>query len=54
MRSEAVRLAAELRELSVGPAKLMEVCGTHTMAIAKAGIRSLLPEGAELLSGIKG
>ncbi len=51
MRSEAVRLAAELQSLSVGPVKLMEVCGTHTMAIAKAGIRSLLPEGAELLSG---
>ena len=51
MRSEAVRLAAELKALSVGPVKLMEVCGTHTMAIARAGIRSLLPEGAELLSG---
>lgn len=31
--------------------KLMEVCGTHTMSIAKAGIRSLLPENIELLSG---
>lgn len=33
------------------PMKLMEVCGTHTMSIAKAGIRSLLPENIELLSG---
>ena len=24
-------------------ARLMEVCGTHTMAIAKAGIKRLLP-----------
>ena len=31
--------------------KLMEVCGTHTMAIAKFGIRQLLPENVELLSG---
>ncbi|MFH1553071.1 MAG: hydrogenase formation protein HypD [Candidatus Omnitrophota bacterium] len=31
--------------------KLMEVCGTHTMAIARAGIKKLLPEGIELISG---
>ena len=30
---------------------LMEVCGTHTMAIAKNGIRSMLPKGVNLLSG---
>ena len=31
--------------------QLMEVCGTHTMAIAKSGIRSLLPDNVRLLSG---
>ncbi len=31
--------------------RLMEVCGTHTMAIARAGLKSLLPEGVKLLSG---
>lgn len=31
--------------------RLMEVCGTHTMSIAKNGIKSLLPEGVKLLSG---
>ena len=31
--------------------RLMEVCGTHTMAIARAGLKSLLPEGVELVSG---
>jgi hydrogenase expression/formation protein HypD len=31
--------------------KLMEVCGTHTMAIARAGIKTLLPENVKLLSG---
>ena len=30
---------------------LMEVCGTHTMAIAKAGIKEMLPENVKLLSG---
>lgn len=31
--------------------KLMEVCGTHTMAIARSGIKSMLPDGIQLLSG---
>ena len=34
-----------------GQASLMEVCGTHTMAIARSGIRELLPPGIKLLSG---
>ena len=29
----------------------MEVCGTHTMAIAKAGIKQILPDNIRLLSG---
>ncbi len=29
----------------------MEVCGTHTMAIARAGIKKILPAGITLLSG---
>ncbi len=33
------------------PLKLMEVCGTHTMSIAKYGIKSLLPESIKLVSG---
>ncbi len=31
--------------------KLMEVCGSHTMAIARYGIRKLLPANVELISG---
>jgi hydrogenase expression/formation protein HypD len=31
--------------------KLMEVCGTHTMAIARAGMRKVLPERIQLISG---
>lgn len=33
------------------PVKLMEVCGTHTVAIFRHGIRDLLPEEIKLLSG---
>lgn len=33
------------------PVNLMEVCGTHTVAIFKHGIRGLLPDGLKLLSG---
>ena len=31
--------------------KIMEVCGTHTAAIFKSGIRNLLPEDVRLVSG---
>ncbi len=31
--------------------KIMEVCGTHTMAIARSGLKSMLPENVELISG---
>ena len=30
---------------------LMEVCGTHTVSIARAGIKSILPENVHLTSG---
>lgn len=30
---------------------IMEVCGTHTMAAFRCGIRSMLPEGIRLISG---
>lgn len=33
------------------PLRLMEICGTHTMAIARAGLRELLAPGVRLLSG---
>ncbi len=34
-----------------GEIKIMEVCGTHTHAICRYGIRSLIPQGVRLLSG---
>ena len=33
------------------PLNFMEVCGTHTVAIFRHGIRSILPDGLKLLSG---
>lgn len=30
---------------------IMEVCGTHTMSIAKAGIKQILPDNIRLISG---
>lgn len=36
---------------SLGKINLMEVCGTHTVAICKAGIKSMLPENIHPVSG---
>ena len=47
----AARLAARLKEASRRPARFMEICGTHTVAIFRHGIRSLLPENVSLISG---
>lgn len=41
---------ADFPEVS-GEIRLMEVCGTHTMSIARNGIRSLLPDNVRLISG---
>ncbi len=47
----AQRLAHKIESVSRKPMRLMEICGTHTMAIFKHGIRSLLPDHIELISG---
>ncbi len=41
----------ELKAALNRPVRLMEVCGTHTVALFKHGIRDVLPEGILLLSG---
>ncbi|HOW43851.1 MAG TPA: hydrogenase formation protein HypD [Candidatus Aminicenantes bacterium] len=46
------RLAAALRAFPARPGtQFMEVCGTHTVAIRRAGIHKLLPDGVKLVSG---
>ncbi len=47
----AKALVTQIREKSRKPLRLMEVCGTHTMAIFRYGIRSVLPDTITLLSG---
>ncbi len=47
----AEKLLRAIEALPVGRVNLMEVCGTHTMAIARSGLKSLLPENVQLLSG---
>jgi hydrogenase expression/formation protein HypD len=44
-------LTRRLAALAANPATVMEVCGTHTMAAARFGLKSLLPPGVKLISG---
>lgn len=44
-------LVEELKQSITKPLRVMEVCGSHTMAIFRNGLRSILPEGMELVSG---
>ena len=49
---ESIKLIVEqIKQQASDPICIMEVCGTHTMSIFKHGIRSLLPDTINLLSG---
>ncbi len=45
------RLVDHIHHQSTKPVKLMEFCGGHTVAIFKHGLRQLLPQTIEMLSG---
>ena len=45
------RLIEKIKSISKKDVRLMEVCGTHTVAIFRSGIRSVLPQTVSLLSG---
>jgi len=45
MRRQWARLAGR------GRVQLMEICGTHTVAVSRGGLRSLFPEELRLVSG---
>lgn len=47
----AGRLLDAIRGLDLPPVRVMEVCGTHTMAIARAGLKQVLPPHIKLVSG---
>jgi hydrogenase expression/formation protein HypD len=47
----AKSLVRSIEHAADRPMKLMEVCGTHTVAIARFGLRDVMPENVTLLSG---
>ncbi|OGR64023.1 MAG: hydrogenase formation protein HypD [Elusimicrobia bacterium GWB2_63_22] len=49
--AEMTGLAAQAAALKGGSVNFMEVCGTHTMAIAASGMRRLFPKELRMLSG---
>jgi len=53
LNSEAAAhaLVERIESLVTEPVSLMEVCGTHTVAISRFGLRSMLPPDLRLLSG---
>jgi hydrogenase expression/formation protein HypD len=44
-------LIEEIRRAADRPLRIMEVCGTHTVSIARYGLRTVLPPAVELVSG---
>jgi len=48
---DEVEKARRLADRIGRPVTLMEVCGTHTVAICRGGLRDLLPESIRLVSG---
>ncbi len=44
-------LIAQINQRSHTPARLMEFCGGHTVTIFKYGIRQILPDNIEMVSG---
>lgn len=51
--ADNLKLVEKISRLAAGKKSLrfMEVCGTHTVAIFRAGIRQILPANVELVSG---
>ncbi len=53
MRKEVAHLVRSLHRVVArsGPMSVMEVCGTHTVALFRSGVKAFLPEGLRLISG---
>lgn len=49
--SSIEKMLPQAREISGRDISIMEVCGSHTMAIAASGMRRMLPKGLKMLSG---
>ncbi len=50
-RDAAAAIIRKIRSISSRRVNLMEICGTHTHAISRFGIREALPENIRLISG---
>ena len=52
-RQETQRIVGEITEVcaSLNAVQIMEVCGTHTVSLFRSGVKSLLPEALQLVSG---
>lgn len=44
-------LKEQIKKFSSASVNIMEVCGTHTVSIARSGLKQLIPENIRLLSG---
>lgn len=51
MNEQALKAKAIIENYSGPELRIMEVCGTHTHEIFRMGIRSILPENVNLISG---
>ncbi|MCX6383792.1 MAG: hydrogenase formation protein HypD [Actinobacteria bacterium] len=53
MQNNIIALIEEIKRTANGLSQIniMEVCGTHTMAIGKNGLRQVLPQNINLISG---
>lgn len=49
--AEGLLSALQRRKLAKDTIRLMEICGTHTVAIFRSGLRQLLPPSIQLISG---
>jgi hydrogenase expression/formation protein HypD len=47
----AQKILRQIKSISIKKTNLMEVCGTHTVAIFRNGIRKMLPSNINLISG---
>jgi len=50
-REDVLNLVRLIKSSYTAHINIMEVCGTHTMSIAAAGIKQMLPENIKLISG---
>lgn len=51
IKDKIKKISEEIKQISRKEICLMEVCGTHTMSIARHAIRSLLPSNIRIISG---